>query len=167
MNYWLYVYGLSSIIPSAAQLIIQLAPISVSVAAIYLFRERFSGMQWFGLGCVICGLGLFFWDQVVLLTVRFQEYMYGVGMVFLSALAWAAYALTQKQLLTKLRSFEIMFAIYFICVVTFAPFMSYSVVFEMDRLHLSMVALATLNTLVAYGAFAEAMDFIACLSSEF
>lgn len=76
----------------------------------------------------------------------------------LAAAAWAVYALAQKQLLQRLPSSNAMLLIYCGCAVMFTPFATPRQLLTLSPLHLGMLLFCGLNTLVAYGAFAEALE---------
>lgn len=75
-----------------------------------------------------------------------------------AAIAWAIYALAQKQLLQKLSSASVMLVIYGGCALLFSPVATPQTVLKISPLHLGMLLFCGLNTLVAYGAFAEALE---------
>lgn len=83
--------------------------------------------------------------------------MRGTVLVFVAAISWAAYALAQKQLLRDLTANGILLCIYFACAVTLLPLGRPAALFEMDAIHLGMLAFSCVNTLLAYGAFATAL----------
>ena len=59
-NYGLYISGLERTTPEAAQVMIQVAPMLLLLAGIFLFKESFSLTQWFGFFAFGSGLVLFF-----------------------------------------------------------------------------------------------------------
>ena len=59
-NYGLYVFGLQRTSPEAAQVMIQIAPMLLLLAGVFLFKEHFSSAQWFGFFAFASGLVLFF-----------------------------------------------------------------------------------------------------------
>ena len=63
----------------------------------------------------------------------------------------------QKQLLLKLDSSHILTAIYIFSALLLWPFAHPSRLFALDGLHWGLLAYCAINTLVAYGAFAEAL----------
>jgi drug/metabolite transporter (DMT)-like permease len=77
--------------------------------------------------------------------------------VVFAAVVWAAYALLQKQLLLRLSSPAILLAIYVCASVVLLPLARPAALFGLDGLHWGLLLFCALNTLVAYGAFAEAL----------
>ena len=156
-NYVFYLLGVQHTTPGNAQLLIQLAPLLMAVGGILIFRERYRVGQWLGLAIIICGLLLFFRDQSSHLLTSAHEYALGSGLVVLAAFVWAAYALIQKQLLMRLTSPAIMLFIYLLASFALLPLVHPASLLKLDAKGLWLLAYCALNTLVAYGAFAEAL----------
>lgn len=153
-NYVFYLLGVQYTTPANAQLIIQLAPLLMALGGIVVFKERFAAAQWLGLAVIATGLGLFFGEQN---ASHGGDYALGASLVVLAAVVWAVYALLQKQLLVQLSSPAILGAIYALAALLLWPFAAPSVLLELDALHALLLGYCALNTLVAYGAFAEAL----------
>lgn len=156
-NYVLFLLGLQHTTPANTQVLIQLAPLLLALGGLRVFGERFTRLQWLGFVVLLLGLAVFFRDQLGFAGTGFGEYRLGSVLVLLAAVTWAIYGLAQKQLLNALPSQAIMLCIYAGCTVLLAPLTRPSQLLEMDRLGLGMLLFCALNTLVAYGAFAEAL----------
>lgn len=156
-NYVFYLLGLHRVAPSAAQVLIQLAPMFLLLGGLFVFRERFSAVQWTGFVILTCGLVLYFHDHLRELLGR-DNYAIGVGLIVIAGLCWAAYAMAQKQLLLVLPSEAIMWTIYAAAVVLFLPATSPMELRSLSALQIGLLAFTCLNTIVAYGCFAEALD---------
>jgi len=156
-NYILYILGLQFIAPGAAQVVIQLAPMFLLLGGLFVFGEHFRPMQWFGFAILTGGLLLYFHDRLGELIAP-GSYAIGVAIVVLAGLMWACYAMAQKQLLKTLPSEAIMWCIYAAAVLVFLPAIHPSRLLQLDGVHIALLAYASLNTLVAYGCFAEALD---------
>ena len=165
-NYVFYLLGVQYTSPANAQLLIQLAPLLMTLGGIVVFGERFRAMQWLGLALLLAGLGLFFRDQLVHAWAREAaattaahsgDYVLGSAFVVIGAVVWAVYALVQKQLLVRLGSMQILLFIYAAASVLLLPFARPSALLAMDGFHWAMLAYCALNTVGAYGAFAEAL----------
>ena len=154
-NYVFYLVGLDFTTPATTQLLIQLGPLLLALGGILVFRERFSRGQWIGLALIVAGLLLFFSDQLALRGER--RYVAGMGLVGLAAVTWATYALSQKQLLTRLRPIAVMGFIYAAAAVLLWPMATPSAIGTLDAFHAGALVYCALNTLGAYGAFAEAL----------
>lgn len=154
-NYVLYLLGLQRTSPGNAQLLIQAAPLLMALGGLWLFRERYGAWQWLGMAGIVAGLGLFFADQAR--AHGDAGYVAGSLLVLFAAIAWAAYALAQKQLLNRLGSAAILLFIYLFASLALWPLADPASLLGLRGLPLLMVAYACVNTLGAYGAFAEAL----------
>lgn len=155
-NYVFYLLGVQQTTPGNAQLIIQIAPLLMAVGGIVLFDERFRAAQWFGLALLVTGMGLFFSDQLRA-AVHAPGYVAGSLLVVLAAVVWAVYALAQKQLLVKLGSMRLLVFIYAVAALVLWPFAKPATLLDLDGLQWALLLFCALNTVVAYGAFAEAL----------
>jgi drug/metabolite transporter (DMT)-like permease len=154
-NYVFYLLGVQYTTPANAQLLIQLAPLLMALGGIFVFGERYNRWQWLGMAVIVAGLLLFFRDQWQLRPD--PGFALGVAFVVVAAVVWAGYALLQKQLLLRLSSQQILFAIYVAASLLLLPLSQPQRLLQLDGLHAAMLGYAALNTLVAYGAFAEAI----------
>ena len=158
LNYLLFLQGLALTSPANAQVLIQLAAVLFGLGAIAVFKERYILRQWLGLGTLTLGFTLFFHEQLQNLITAPNKYLMGSSLLVMAAAAWAIYALAQKQLLQKLPSSNIMLIIYGGCALIFTPIATPQTILSLNPLHLGMLLFCGLNTLVAYGAFAEALE---------
>lgn len=157
-NYILYLLGLQLLTAETAQVVIQLAPFLMMLGGIFIFRERLLFWQKIGALMLVTGLLLFFNDRLLQLVTQFGNDSYGVLLVVIAAITWACYALAQKQLLMHYSSQQIMLFIYVAGSLCFLPLIELSPVFELSLLHWGLLIFCCLNTIVAYGAFAEALE---------
>ena len=156
-NYVFYLLGVQYTTPANAQLLIQLAPLLMALGGIFIFREPYQFGQWCGLAIIACGLVLFFSDQLKGTALGTQTYLMGSGSVIFAAVVWAGYALIQKQLLLRLSSQTILFFIYATATFFLLPFAEPQKILALDSKHAWALAYCAINTLIAYGAFAEAL----------
>jgi drug/metabolite transporter (DMT)-like permease len=156
-NYVLYLLGLDYTTPANAQLLIQAAPLLMALGGIFVFRERFSFWQWLGFAAIWLGLLLFFLDQRQRPAEAGSAYALGSALIVLAALVWAVYALAQKQLLMHWSSTAVLLVIYVMATVLLLPWASPSTLLTLDRVHGWALLYCAVNTLAAYGAFAEAL----------
>jgi len=158
INYLLFLEGLVRTSPTNSEVLIQLAPAFMSLGALVVFKERYTRSQWIGVAVLTLGMSLFFNDQLQVLAAASTTYLMGSGILALAAAAWAVYALAQKQLLQQLSSSTIMLVIYGGSALLFTPFASPQQVLTLSSIEWTMLIFCGLNTLLAYGAFAEALD---------
>jgi drug/metabolite transporter (DMT)-like permease len=157
-NYVGYTLGLERTSPASAQVLIQSAPLLLALGGIFVFGERFTPAQWLGLAVIVAGLGGFFASQLAALGEALAGYLAGASWIAIAAVTWAVYGLAQKQLLRALSSQAVMLCIYTGCALLFWPFAEPSRLGDVSPAGAALLAFCALNTLVAYGAFAAALE---------
>jgi drug/metabolite transporter (DMT)-like permease len=156
-NYIMYLTGLEYLSAETGQTVIQLAPFLMMIGGVYIFKERLLLWQKVGAAVLILGLMLFFNQRLVGMVSQLNDESIGVLLVIAAAITWAGYALAQKQLLVHFNSKQIMYILYFAGSICFLPVAEFSPLQTMSILHWSLLIFCCLNTVVAYGAFAEAL----------
>ncbi|MBS9761114.1 DMT family transporter [Pseudomonas mosselii] len=156
-NYVLYLVGLNLLSPGTAQLVVQLGPVLLLVASVFVFKERFSLGQGLGLLVLLVGFGLFFNQRLEELLTSLGAYTTGVLTIILATSIWVFYALSQKQLLTVWNSQQVMMVIYLCCALLLTPWVHPLEALQLSPVQGWLLLACCLNTLVAYGAFAEAL----------
>lgn len=156
-NYVLYLVGLNLLSPGTAQLVVQLGPVLLLVASVFVFKERFSLGQGLGLLVLLVGFALFFNQRLEELLTSLGAYTTGVLTIILATSIWVFYALSQKQLLTVWNSQQVMMVIYICCALLLTPWVHPLEALQLSPLQGWLLLACCLNTLVAYGAFAEAL----------
>ncbi|BAZ69226.1 MAG: DMT family transporter [Pelatocladus maniniholoensis HA4357-MV3] len=180
-NYICFLQGLMLTSPSNAQVLIQLAPFFMGLGGLLIFREQYTLAQWLALGILSLGFILFFNEQLLqsflgisqstnssqlylnfngykIILQPYQKYLIGSSFIVLAAVTWAVYALAQKQLLKSLPSTNIMLIIYGGCTLFFSIFANLKIILLLDSFHFGILFFCALNTLIAYGAFSEALE---------
>ncbi len=156
-NYVLYLMALNRLSAGTMQLIIQTAPVMLMLGSMLVFRERFGIGQVLGLAVLLPGFVLFFNQRLVELMTQMSGYTLGILIAIASAFSWALYGLAQKQLLTVWSSVSVMMVIYLSCAALIWPLATPSQLFSLNAVQSWLLLGCCLNTLVAYGAFAEAL----------
>jgi drug/metabolite transporter (DMT)-like permease len=156
-NNVIFVKALGYISPTAAQVLIQLAPMLLLAGGVFVFRERFHRGQGFGVLLLLAGIVLFFLPRLQDLFSSLGDYAFGVLLVVLAAALWAAYAMAQKQLLTEYGSPVLMWMIYASGAILVLPLASPSRLFLLDGVQVGVLLYCALLTILGYGAFAEAL----------
>lgn len=159
-NYALYILGLQRTTAEAAQIVIQAAPMLLLLSGVWLFGERLSKLQWFGCICFVTGLCVFFSPRFYDVFIAVNAYGIGVMLILIAALVWTGYAIMQKFLLQQFSSQETMVLFYWIGTLAFLPFADFTALPQLSGLQWGLLAFCGLNTLIAYGSFAEAMAHI-------
>ena len=157
-NYIFYLWGLDYTNSSTAQVLIQLAPMLLLFSGIFFFREQFSNLQWFGFILFIFGLLLFFNKKLIAMFTQQGNYTLGVLFIIIAAITWVAYGIAQKVLLKEFSSPVIMFIILFFGSFLFMPLAEPAQIFELTNFQLWALIFSCLNTVIAYGCFAEALE---------
>lgn len=156
-NYGFYILALGKSSAEGVQVMMQVAPMLLLLCGIWLFNEKFSTIQWLGFLSFVAGLGLFFNQHISDLFISLTSY--GIGLIFAatSAIFWTGYAITQKLLLKEFSSEETMLILYWIGALVFLPFSDFTTLPELSTLGWALLIFCGLNTLIAYGCFAEAL----------
>ena len=156
-NYIMYLSGLNYLTAETGQVVIQLAPFLMMLGGVIIFKERLLLWQKAGAIMLVAGLLLFFNERLLVLVLQAGSETLGVLLVIAAGVTWAAYALAQKQLLVHYSSKQIMYLLYFAGSIAFLPLADFSPLQSMNQLHWALLVFCCLNTVVAYGAFAEAL----------
>ena len=157
-NYIFFVMGLKATSPSHAEVLIQSAGLCLSLGGLVIFKERYTRYQWLGVGVLIAGFMGFFYEQLKVLATESDRYINGSIILLLAGITWAIYALVQKQLLTKLDSTHIMWIIYGACGLIFWTVAKPQTLTELNAIEWIALIFCGLNTVIAYGAFAESLQ---------
>jgi drug/metabolite transporter (DMT)-like permease len=157
-NYIFFVMGLKATSPSHAEVLIQLAGVFLSMGGLLIFKERYTRYQWIGVGILVTGFIGFFSEQLKVLATDSERYINGSLMLIVAGITWAIYALIQKQLLTRLDSTHIMWVIYGACGLLFWTVAKPQTLLQLNAIEWSALIFCGLNTVVAYGAFAESLQ---------
>ena len=157
VNNLAFLSGLQYISPTAAQVMIQIAPLLIVISGVVFFRESFGGLQWAGAPVLAGGILLFFHDQLGELFGGFSSGSLGIVYINLAALAWAACATAQKKLMRIYGSFPLMWMIYVVGLVLMTPFANPSAVAGLDAWREWVLLYCCATTVIGYGLFSEAL----------
>jgi drug/metabolite transporter (DMT)-like permease len=157
-NYILYLVALRHATPTVNQTVIQLSPMFLLLGGLIVFREHFSHWQRLGFVALVVGLVLFFNRRLPELVDLSAGLGLGVMLLIAAAVVWAIYGLVQKQLLKRMSSQQILFVLYIGAVLLLLPLSSLGDIRNLDKLEAWMLAFCCANTLIGYGAFAEALE---------
>ena len=159
-NYMLYIFGLDLTTPGVAQVLIQVGPALLGLGGMWLFGERYSKSQWAGFAVLVTGLAMFFRDQLGAFAEEAKQLWQGAVLILLGAVAWAAYALAQKQMLTHYPSMSVMWFIYAFATIVLLPATAPAQLWNLSPFSWAIVCYCALNTLIAYGSFAESLNHV-------
>ena len=156
-NYLTYMAGLAYVTPGTAQMVNQLAPMLMLLGSLWIYREPFGRLQWVGLAVLVVGLGLFFSPRFDELTSDSHGLAIGVALGVLSAVLWAVYLLSQKQLLNILRPELVLLAVYLTGAIAVFPLAHLPAYGQLNRLHLLLLAATSLMTFLSYMSYANSI----------
>lgn len=156
-NYVGFILGLEKTSPANAQVLIQLAPLLMILGGVFVYKETFRLKQKLGAILLFLGLGLFFKDQLG--TILKSEYTSGVYILIFAAITWAIYALIQKKLHDVLSPQAILAGIYLLASIVLIPTIKPIELSSIDTNQWIGIIYASLNTVGAYGAFAQALKY--------
>ena len=161
LNYILYLISLHYVPAETAQMLIQMAPFFMIVGSVLVIKEHFTRGQLLGSATLATGLLLFFNQQFTAETsLSNDNFITGFIIMFGAATTWATYAIIQKQMLKDYGSNQIMWGIYLLSSAFFLPLATPSQVTTLDSTALLLLLFCCANTLVAYGTFAKAQEFL-------
>lgn len=156
-NFVLYLNGLHLLNPETAQVLIQLAPFILMSGSVLIYRESFGRQECVGALLLFGGLLLFFNDRLDDIFASFGDYTLGVLMILMAALSWGVYGLLQKTLLRGMNSRQLTMAIYGGGAILLSPGVEPASFEGLSAVQLGALAFCCLNTVIAYGAFTEAI----------
>lgn len=156
-NFVLYVVALGHASPTINQVVTQLSPILLMLGGIVVFQERFSWIRWVGFALLLVGLPLFFNRRLPELMNLHSGLGLGVALLVLASFVWAAYGLAQKWMLRRLQAQQILLLLYIGSTIVLIPGAHPASILKVDTLQAWMLVFCCANTVVAYGAFAEAL----------
>jgi len=157
LNYTLFVVGVRLTSPATAQVVAQLANVFLLFGGLLVFHERFSALQWLGVAVLIAGLALFFNVRLRWLFDGRTPLGWGVLLLTLGALSWAAYVLAQKRLLREWRSPQMLWLLYVGGTLLLTPLVHPRALAHLTAGQDCALLFCSCNTVIAYGAYGEAM----------
>lgn len=157
VNFILFSSALKYLTPTVSQVIGQLSPIGLMVASVFILKENIRPTQIAGAVILVIGLLLFFNTNLIEIFTKMTDFTKGIIMGVCAALIWVFYAVAQKVLLRRLGSQQILLLLYVLCTVVILPFATLNEIFNLSAWQLGCLIFCGLNTVIAYGALAEAM----------
>lgn len=157
INYFAYLRGLEFTSASNAQIMIQMGPLSLLLIGVFYFKERPTRLQTLGLILAGFGFAMFFWDQILLSFKDAERYVLGNFWLFIAAISWAIFAALQKGLKGNWTAQQFNMVIYAICSLALLPLANGGEISGWSPGVWVLMICLGINTLIAYGAFAEAL----------
>ncbi len=157
INFVLFSSALQYVSPTTTQVLSQLSPFLMMIVSVCLFKEILGFFQKIGLIILIIGLIVFFHDQFDEI-LQLGDYALGIFIGIGGASVWVVYGISQKLLLEKFSSQQILVIIYIGCCIIFTGFANPSQIMQLSGVSLGCFIFCCLNTLIAYGSYAEALN---------
>ena len=158
-NYFGMTQGVHLSGASNAAIIIQTAPLLLVVAGVIFFKETIGLRQLMGIAISITGFYLFYLDRSEN-AVNNIDYSIANEWVLFAATLWALYMICQKQLSIKYSAQSINLLVYAVGTIVLIPLVEWNEFFESSAIGWIILVILGLNTLLAYGALAEAVECI-------
>lgn len=157
-NYYGYMKGVELTTASNAQIMIQLGPLGLLFIGVFYFKELIRPAQWIGIFIAVVGFGFYNWEQIILSFERSDVYIAGNVWIILASFTWSIFAALQKvQLQRGWTPQMINLLIYAICCLALYPTAQVGELMSFSAWQWFVMFLLGLNTMVAYGALAEAV----------
>jgi drug/metabolite transporter (DMT)-like permease len=156
-NYVLFALSLNYLNAETTEAVIQLTTLFLLLGGVVIFREPFDRWQRRGALMIVVGLALFFNDRWAQLFASGSGMGFGVALVVAASITWVVYALLQKQLLRQFNSVQILLFIYLLSALLLLPLARPASLFDLSAVQTWLLLFCCLNTVLAYGSFAEAM----------
>lgn len=162
INYFSFMMGVTLTTASNSQIMIQLGPMALLFIGVFYFRESLQWLQWLGVGLAFIGFIFYNWDQALWkMNNHLEFHTVGTIWLLLAAITWAVYAALQKHQVAKGKApQEFNLLVYGVCTIALTPLVDWSEFGSQTYSQWGILLLLGLNTLIGYGAFAEALKLI-------
>ena len=158
-NYYWVTLGVDLSGPSNMAVLIQTASIFLVLAGVYVFHERLAFSQ--TLGMVIAGSGLFiFFNDQQSHIQEVRDYYYADFLIVLAGLVWVGYMVAQKFLSRKYGAQSLNLLVYAVATLTLIGGVDWTDFMRAGLTAWLSMIFCGINTLLAYGALAEAVKYI-------
>lgn len=158
-NYFGMTQGIHLSAPSNAAIIIQFAPLLLVVVGVIFFKEAIRLRQLIGIAIAITGFYLFYLDRLGN-AANNPNYTTANEWVLFAAALWTLYMICQKQLSINYSAQTINLLVYAIAMIVLIPLVEWNELFKGGAVGWLLLIALGLNTLLAYGALAEAVECI-------
>ena len=160
LNYLGFITGINYTSPAVAQVFIQIGPVLLALSGFIIYKEKVSIVQLSGLIIVVCGLILFYNEQLSGIVIEKKIFNTGIIWVIFGAVAWSGYAVIQKKLVQSYPPMQLNIIIFGLPALLYSPFVNYNKLQEISPEYWLLLIFLGLNTLFAYGSLAMALKYI-------
>lgn len=156
-NFFLFNVALRYIPATASQVLSPLSSFAMILLGAFLFKEQIRINQKLGFIIVVIGLLFFFHNRFADFS-QMNGYAFGILCGMTASLIWIGYGLSQRILLDRFNSMQILFMIYIGCSIVFTPLADFSQTASLSNFAVICLVYCCLNTIIAYGTYAEALN---------
>nr|WP_314738804.1 DMT family transporter [uncultured Haemophilus sp.] len=156
-NFFLFNVALRYIPATASQVLSPLSSFAMILLGAFLFKEQIRLNQKLGFIIVVIGLLLFFHNRFADFS-QMNGYAFGILCGMTASLIWIGYGLSQRLLLERFNSMQILLMIYIGCSLVFTPLADFSQAVDLSTFAAICLVYCCLNTIIAYGTYAEALN---------
>ncbi|MDR0533313.1 MAG: DMT family transporter [Verrucomicrobiales bacterium] len=156
-NFIMFSSALQYIGPTGVQVLGQLGPMLLLILSVPVLKERMHRSQAIGAVVLVCGILLFFNSELRRIFAHFDRNALGILLATGAAIIWSGYGVAQKILSRSLTSQQILWLVYCLCALCLLPFAKPASILQMNAWQLGCLLFCGVNTLIAYGSFAEAL----------
>ena len=158
-NYYWVTLGVEISGPSNMAVLIQTASVFLVLTGVFIFRESLASRQILGMFVVATGLTLFFFDQQSLVAMS-SDYYFADFLIIMAAIVWVGYMISQKFLSREYGAQSINFLVYTVATIALIGTVEWSEFASAGFNAWWALIFCGVNTLIAYGALAEAVKYI-------
>ncbi len=158
-NYYWVTLGVDISGPSNMAVLIQTATVFLVLTGVFVFRERLTSRQILGMFVVAAGLALFFIDQQSRIAMN-SNYYFADFLIIMAAIVWVGYMISQKFLSREYGAQSLNFLVYTVATVALIGVVEWSEFASAGFNAWWALIFCGINTLLAYGALAEAIKYI-------
>jgi drug/metabolite transporter (DMT)-like permease len=158
-NYFAMTQGVNLSSPSNAAILIQLAPVLMVVVGLTFFKERVTWQQLSGFVVAALGFYLFYRDQLAHVK-DMAIYSSATGYIFFAAAIWVLYISCQKTLSRSYGAQSLNLLVYGVAAVVLVTKVEWAEFLGIGWKDWLLLVILGINTLLAYGALAEAVKCI-------
>ncbi len=159
LNYLGFIAGLNKTTPGTAQIFIQIGPVSLAIAGIVFFGEKFTWKHFVGLFILLLGFALFYSQQIIGVNGNRESIRTGILYIVLGGLSWAGFSIMQKIMVKNHHPNHLNLFIYGLCAIGFLPFAELSKIPGLSFNDWLLLFFLGLNTFLAYGSLALALKY--------
>jgi drug/metabolite transporter (DMT)-like permease len=158
-NYVGFMQGVHYASPASAQIFIQIGPLLLALAGVFVFKEKLTRQQSLGLVFCVFGFGFFFSDRVGHPQIQESFYL-GLIWIVAAAVTWALFASLLKKLLTEWKSSQVNIFIYVVVTLLYLPVVDWPSLAQAPWWVHALYIFLGFNTILAYGCLSIALRYL-------